>query len=184
MTELTPVWDVLVYVVLPLWVLAAFADYLCHRTSDIEHTSGVRESILHFVLFAEAGLPIIAALFLRVNALIFVFIMVMIVVHELTVHWDLRIAMRSRKITATEQQVHGVLEMMPVTAALLLAILHWQQAFALFGFGPESADFSIALKEPPSWAEIAWPATGFLVFGILPYLDELWRDLRARWNVR
>ncbi|MBV9045849.1 MAG: diguanylate cyclase, partial [Alphaproteobacteria bacterium] len=37
---LTPVWDVLVYVVLPLWVLAGFADYLCHRATHIEHANG------------------------------------------------------------------------------------------------------------------------------------------------
>jgi len=28
MDTLAPVWDILVYVVLPMWVLAGFADYL------------------------------------------------------------------------------------------------------------------------------------------------------------
>ena len=35
----------LMYFVLPLWLAAGFADYLCHRAVHIEKTSGWRESI-------------------------------------------------------------------------------------------------------------------------------------------
>src|ERR671911_1644060 len=54
----------LMYFVLPLWLAAGFADYLCHRASDIEHTSGAKESLLHLLLFAEMGVPVLAAIFL------------------------------------------------------------------------------------------------------------------------
>lgn len=30
----------------PVWLAAGFADYLCHRAADTEHTSGWRESLL------------------------------------------------------------------------------------------------------------------------------------------
>jgi hypothetical protein len=34
--------NVLMYFVLPLWLTAGFADYLCHHAAYIEHTSGVK----------------------------------------------------------------------------------------------------------------------------------------------
>jgi hypothetical protein len=37
----------LMYFVLPLWLAAGFADYLCHRATHIEETSGWKESVLH-----------------------------------------------------------------------------------------------------------------------------------------
>ena len=175
-----PAWYVLIYFVLPLWVSAAFADYLCHRASDIEHTSGLVESALHWLLFAEAGAAIIAALFFKVNALVILFIVLCIIAHEITVNIDLRVAIKTRVISPFEQQVHGVLEMVPVTAAVLLCIMHWPETVALFGFGDRPADFSLTLKEPPDWSELVWPAAGFLVFGILPYAEEVWRGWRAK----
>ena len=38
----------LLYVVLPAWVLAGFGDYLCHRALRIEHANGIRETVLHW----------------------------------------------------------------------------------------------------------------------------------------
>src|SRR5690349_23947212 len=35
--------NVLMYFVLPLWLVAGFADYLCHRAAHIETTSGAKE---------------------------------------------------------------------------------------------------------------------------------------------
>jgi hypothetical protein len=35
------------YVLLPLWTIPGFGDYLCHRRSKIESTSGTQESITH-----------------------------------------------------------------------------------------------------------------------------------------
>ena len=55
---------------MPLWLAAGFADYLCHRGSDIEHTSGFKELLLHLLQFAEMAVPIMAVMFLEVNALI------------------------------------------------------------------------------------------------------------------
>ena len=36
--------NVLMYFVLPLWLIAGFADYLCHRAAQIEKTSGADRS--------------------------------------------------------------------------------------------------------------------------------------------
>lgn len=176
---MNPVWDILVYVVLPLWIAAGFLDYLCHRGSDIEHANGAKESALHWLMLGEVGVPLLALTFLKVNALLMVFSAACLVAHEITSHLDLRLATRTRVVTAFEQQVHSVLEMMPLTAMLLVFILHWGQLQALLGFGPEHADFSLALKPQPGWTEIVALAVAFLVFGIVPYLEELVRGLRA-----
>src|SRR5438874_9621319 len=53
---------ILMYVVLPLWLAAGFADYICHRASHIERTSGWKESMLHLVQFGEMAVPVLAAL--------------------------------------------------------------------------------------------------------------------------
>lgn len=34
---------VLLYFILPLWLAAGFADYLCHRASNIELTTGYKD---------------------------------------------------------------------------------------------------------------------------------------------
>jgi hypothetical protein len=36
----------MLYFLLPLWIVPGFADYLCHRRTKIETTSGIRESII------------------------------------------------------------------------------------------------------------------------------------------
>lgn len=184
--SLDAVWDVLMFVVLPLWVLAGFADYCCHRATGIEFANGAKESVLHWLMLAEVGLPILAALFLRVNALLFLFMLVCFVAHEVTTYRDLKLAMATRKVTAFEQQVHSVMEIMPLTALLLLAILHWNQARALFGFGPDHADFALALKPPPALSVLFPALAAVLISTVLPYAEELARGIRvqARRGVR
>jgi hypothetical protein len=174
-----PVWFVLMYLILPLWVVAGFIDYLCHRRSEIEKASGPAESSIHWLMLGEVGIPLLAAVFLKVNALIMVFMILCLIAHEITGYLDLQLAMRTRKVTAFEQQIHSVLEMMPLFAMLLLFILHWPQAQALFGSGPERADWSLALKEPPTWWALTPPGVSFLLLAIFPYLEEFIRGSRA-----
>ena len=58
------------YFVLPLWLAAGFADYLCHRAAHIERTSGAKESLLHLLQFGEMAVAVLAAMFLEINALV------------------------------------------------------------------------------------------------------------------
>lgn len=175
-----PVWNTLVWVVLPLWVVAGFLDYLCHRRSHIERASGMRESVIHWLMLAEVGLPLGLAIFFRIDALILGLMLACLVAHELTGYFDLKLALASRPVTIFEHQVHSVLEVLPLTAILLVMILHWPQAMALFGAGPEHADFALVLKQAPRWGEIVPPFAAFLVLALLPYGEELWRGWRAR----
>lgn len=172
---MTAIWDLLVYIVLPLWVLAGFADYLCHRASGMEHATGAKESLVHWVMVAEVGLPLALAVFFRINALLLLVMIVALVAHEITGYLDLKIAMATRKVTIFEHQVHSILEVVPLTALLMIMALHWPQTQALFGFGKESADFSLGPKQIPRWGEIVPPAIVFALFVIVPYAEELWR---------
>jgi hypothetical protein len=58
------------YFLLPLWLAAGFADWLCHRATHIEATTGAKESLIHLLMFAEVSVPLLAAIFLEVNALV------------------------------------------------------------------------------------------------------------------
>ena len=105
---------VLMYFILPVWLAAGFADYLCHRATSIETTSGPRESLLHLLQFAEMAVPTFAAIFLEINALVILVMIVCLLLHEATAIWDVSYAYPLREITPTEQHVHSFLEMLPL----------------------------------------------------------------------
>jgi hypothetical protein len=173
--------NILMYFVLPLWLAAGFADYLCHRASHIESTSGAGESALHLLQFAEMAVPILAALFFEINALIFLIMIASVILHQATALWDLYYASGRRTITPIEQQVHSFLEMLPLMGLVLIAVLHWPQFMALFGVGTEPARFDLIVKSgPPSWIYVAAVLSAALLFELLPYGEELVRGLRAK----
>lgn len=120
----------LLYLVVPLWLVAGFADWLCHRRSAIESTSGAPESVLHLLMLGEMGLPLLGALYLDVNALIFAILIVAFFAHEATAYADVRYAATRRHVSVFEQFVHSVLEMSPLAVILLLATRHWGQWLA------------------------------------------------------
>ena len=179
-----PVWNILAWVVLPLWVLAGFLDYLCHRRSDIEHATGTLETMIHWLMLAEIGVPLLLVVLFRINALVIAAMLVCLVAHEITGYFDLRLAMATRRVTVFEHQVHSLLEVLPLAAALLLMILHWPQAMALFGAGREPAEWFIGRKQMPRLAECILPGAAFFLFAVLPYAEELYRGLRAKDRLR
>jgi hypothetical protein len=171
---------VLMYFVLPVWLAAGFADYLCHRAANIATTSGAKESILHLLQFAEMGIAVLAALFLEINALVLLIMLLCFVLHEATALWDVSYASATREVTPIEQHIHSFLEMMPLMGFVLIAVLNWEQFSALFGLGQESARFNIKFRTgPPSWVYITTMMGLVLLFEVLPYVEELVRGLRA-----
>ena len=164
--------------VVPAWLLAGFADYLCHRRSRIEVTSGMRESLMHVLQFAEVGLPLLAVLFLDVNAALLLLLVAAVVLHQATAAWDVRYANATRRVSSLEQHVHGVLEMAPIGATAILAILNPQDLRQLVTAGP---GFTLAWRDPPLPAGyLAGVLAAIVVLGAVPYGEELWRSARAR----
>src|SRR4051794_12955357 len=78
----------LLYFIMPVWFLAGFADYLCHRATDIAHTTGPKESLFHLFMFGEIAIPLLMCLFLEINALVFAVMIVAFLAHEATALWD------------------------------------------------------------------------------------------------
>lgn len=169
---------ILMYGVVPLWLAAGVADYGCHRASRIEHSSGAKESLLHLMQFAEVGGPLLAALFLEINATVLIFAVLSFVVHQATAVWDVRYANQTRDVSPTEQHVHGIMEMLPVMAIVIIAVIHWPAVLSLFGQG--TAGFGLELKRPPlpAWylASVLAAAAG----AALLYIEELVGTLCGR----
>lgn len=148
------------------------------RRAAIEWTSGPRESLLHIVQLATVGLPLLAMLFLQVNALVMLLMLAGLVLHSLAAAIDIAYADATRRIAPAEQHVHGALGALPVAATFIVVVLHWPEFRALWSGG---ASFAVALKQPPlpGWYLIAVLA-GTGLFGVLPYAEELLRTLRHR----
>jgi hypothetical protein len=173
----------LLYFVIPVWIGAGLADWLCHRASDVEHTGGPEESLLHLLMLAEVGVPALAALFLEVTSPLFGLMIAAFVLHQATALWDVAYAVAVREVTPVEQQVHDFLALMPLMALSFLAVLHWQEFLGLFGLDDGSAQRGIKPKRDPLPTPVLATILGAIaVFNGLPYLEELWRGLRVRFS--
>ncbi|PBB65297.1 diguanylate cyclase [Mesorhizobium sp. WSM4312] len=171
---------ILMYFVLPVWLIAGFADWLCHRATHIESTTGAKESLIHLLMFAEVGIPLLAAMFLEVNAFVIAVMIVSFFIHEGTAIWDVRYATTARTVSPIEQHVHSFLEMIPLMGLVSVVALHWGQFLALFGAGTEKARFDLIWKHqqlPVTY--IAAVMIIIVLFELLPYLEEFFRGLRA-----
>jgi hypothetical protein len=169
----------LMYVVVPLWIAAGLADWLCHRRTRIESTSGLVENIFHWVLLAEGGVALVATALLQPNAAVLLLVFGAFLAHELTTYVELRYTARRREIRPIEQMVHSFMELLPLVLLALLAVMAWDQVLALFdGADP---DFSVEPADrpwPPGYLLAAGVAV--LLANVLPLAEESLRCLRER----
>jgi len=164
---------------LPLWLAAGFADYLCHRFERIELSAGWPESLLHLLMLAELGVGVLAALLLEINAAVLALALACCIAHEVTIWIDLGYANARRRIPPFEQWVHALQFALPWAGFVGLVLLHHDQALAALGMGAGlAADWSLRWKDPPlpMWylLSVAVAGVGLIV---VPFLHE-W--LRAR----
>jgi len=167
------------FVVIPVWMAMGVADYFCHRASNISHSSGTRESLMHLGQFALVGIPLTLALFFEIDAGLLLLMIVFIIFHHAVAFVDVRYANATRQVAPVEQMVHSFLEIMPITAFLLASAISFAQFEALFGFGGASVDFAFHLRRPtlPIWYIAGVLTTAFL-FNLVPYVEELLRCIR------
>ena len=167
--------------IMPVWIGAGFLDYIWHRRTSIETTSGLEESLMHSLMMVEAGPVVLSALFLEINAGVLAWMIGLSVVHELTVLWDLAYTAPRRVIPAGEQVTHTFLEAPPFLVTAAAISTHWDEFRALRGRGRGRAEFRIRLQKPPvpvSQILLAFAALTFL--GALPHADELRRCIQAK----
>jgi len=171
----------LMNVVLPVWLASGIADWLCHRGSHIETTTGPKESLMHLLMLTEAAIPVLCGMFLEITSPVLALAIVAALLHDATALWDVSYAVTKREVTPIEQHVHSFLEMVPMAAIAFISILHWPQLLALLGIGKNRPDWGIRPKRRP----LPWGYTVTMLgmqIGLewLPYLEELARTLKAR----
>jgi hypothetical protein len=162
---------VLMYGVFPLWVAIGLADWACHRASGIERTSGLRENLVHWLLFGEIGLGLLAVVLLELNGAVLAFAAAVFLAHELTVYLELRYTVARREVRPIEQMVHSFMEILPLVALAVLAVMAWERI----------GEFGIAFRRepvPPGYLVGAGAAS--LLLNVLPLAEETWRCATRR----
>lgn len=157
-------------------------DYLWHRKTRIETTTGPEESWLHLLMLAEAAPVALAPLLFEINAGGLLLMTGAFAAHEATAAWDVRMTAPRRLIETTEQHIHSVLEMMPFSVTSLYVASHWDKLRANLGH-PRAADFRLRLQQPhASVAQVAGLVFAITLFDFLPHAEELWRCWIAKQN--
>ncbi|MFF5585875.1 diguanylate cyclase [Streptomyces hygroscopicus] len=170
----------LMYGVMPLWFVPAVADWLMHRRTRIEHTSGTRESALHALMMTEAGVPVAMGLLARVNPLVLSVMGGAAIAHGATALWDVSLATGEREVGPVEQHIHSFLEVLPLSAMAFTCCLHWEQVRAALRGGDRPEDWKLLPKENPLPARyLAAIGLGIGAFVVLPYAEEMKRCVRA-----
>jgi hypothetical protein len=171
----------LLFVLLPAWFVPGVADWWRHRRTDIEHTAGLRESLIHSLMMAEVGVPITLALLCEINPLLLAVMVGGIGVHEATALWDVRTAEEAgREVTPLEQHLHSFLESLPFMGASAVACLHWREVQRLLRGEHRPGDWRLVWKKnqlPRRY--LVGVAAGIVGLIAVPYAEELIRCARA-----
>lgn len=167
------------YVILPLWGIAGFVDWWCHRASRIESNAGWRESLLHTVMGIQVGIPIILALTCRVNVLVYAICVVAWAMHEVVAHMDVRYAAPRRNIGIWEVHAHNYLATIPLYLLALITVINWTTVtrFVSLNWRP-----GLRLEPHPTPIGGSSYLVAYLSFMavlcVFPYLEEMARCLR------
>lgn len=137
------------------WLTAGFGDFLCHRRTDLPHTSGVAESATHLLQLALLGAAIVLGLAFAPGRSILCLIVVLVVAHALVGYWDTRIAFKHRRvILPIEQHIHSILDMAPWIAFGWLAADAWGVV--------ANGDWQLRMRQPMPpvalWIAVLLPA--------------------------
>jgi hypothetical protein len=169
----------ILYVILPVWVIAGAWDWWCHKKTKIEQTSGLKESIIHSIMGVQVGLPILACLIYEVNVLCFF----VLITHEYVAHQDIVFATPRREISHWETHAHSYLSTVPFYLIGLIVVRRWETFVKMITFD-WSGEMGLVLRaEPIGGTPYYLPYyLGFaFCVGVLPYVEEnirCWRYQR------
>jgi len=171
----------LLFMLLPIWGIAGFADWLCHRSTNIENTSGLKESLMHSLMGVQIGIPIILCLFFEINVFILMICILTWVLHELVAHWDVHFATPRRKISIWEMHAHNYLGSLPMYMLITILIINWPIFLKLLSFNWGNKSFFFTPLQTPHGGEGYLPTylTFMAIFCVFPYFEENIRCLRV-----
>jgi hypothetical protein len=169
MQTLSPLVSLLSYVLLPLWLLAGLGDWLCHRRTGIEYSSGTREAAMHIALYLSIAVPVSAVMFVELTASLLVALTLAALAHTALSLQDNYLTQRRRRISPIEQLVHGHLDLLPWFAVAI--------AYVSYMADPNDISWRFELRAK------ALPGTAFvlalLAAGLAVPLQEFWRCARV-----
>ncbi|KGJ97548.1 hypothetical protein GAB14E_1137 [Colwellia psychrerythraea] len=170
----------MLYVFLPLWGIAGFVDWCCHRATKIEITSGIKESLMHSLMGIQMGLPILLCLLFKVNVLILLICIFTWVCHEIVAHCDVRYAAPRRVISIWEMHAHTYLGSLPFYMLISIFMINWDQFLLLITFN-WADNMSLALIEVPHGSSSYLPIyIAFMcILCVFPYIEENLRCLKV-----
>ena len=102
MTYSDPTSLILLFFIMPIWFVAGLSDWVYHRRTHIETTSGLKESAIHLLMFVQVGLIMLPGIFMEINTLAILIAIVMFVAHEATALWDVSYTSKLRNVNYVE----------------------------------------------------------------------------------
>ncbi|HEY9680019.1 MAG TPA: hypothetical protein V6C86_00325 [Oculatellaceae cyanobacterium] len=175
------VFNLILYGCLPLWLIMGLLDYMCHKWSKIEATSGLKESLYHAVMGVQIGIPIFLGLYFQINVLILLIMFAALGFHVWVAHCDVDYARGSREISLLEVHVHSFLETLPFFTVALIVCINWNAFVDLITLnwaGHMQLVFHRAAGVSTNY--IASYVALLLFADVLPYAEEFFRCLRSR----
>lgn len=157
-----------------LWISAGFLDWLCHRSTDIETTAGIEESLFHILQLCVAGLGFAIGVFFPISLASLLLLSCLWSAHQFATWLELRYVVGKRVILPVEQMIHSFMELLPLAAIALLAVLLADPEVQ----SVNSVSFVQRWDDNPRFATLS--VAGIFLFVIAPFLEEFIRCLRAR----
>jgi hypothetical protein len=173
--------NLILYGLLPLWGITGFIDWCCHRATRIEHTSGLRESLIHSLMGVQLGIPILMCLLFQMNVLVLLICIAAFLLHEVVAHYDVHYSAPRRTISIWEVHVHNYMATIPLYLLMLIMVLNWDVVLQLV-----QLDWTgqMTLQRLPAPHGSPGYLRAYLLFMfvlcVLPYIEENLRCLRAR----
>ena len=166
----------LLYVMLPIWGLSGFVDWMCHKATRIHETSGVKECLLHLTMGIQIGIPIFLSMLFEMNVLVMFMCFFSLICHELVAHYDVHYTAPRREISIWEVHAHNYLATVPFYMVALVVVRN-------FGVFMDFITLNWSGQIGLSWREVPVGGSGYLpiyllfmsVFCYLPYFEELVR---------
>ncbi|MGI9221938.1 MAG: diguanylate cyclase [Woeseiaceae bacterium] len=172
--------NLILFGLLPLWGISGLIDWYCHRRSNIETTSGLKESLIHSLMGIQLGIPIILALFFYVNVSVLLICLIAMLMHEFVAHWDVHYSAPKREITIWEVHVHNYMATIPLFLCMLLVVINWDMFLNLITFN-WAGNMAFERVEIPHGG--SGYLMGYLIFMgitcVVPYFEENLRCLKV-----
>ena len=173
----------LLFMLLPIWGIAGLADWFCHRATKIEHTSGVKETLMHSVMGIQIAIPLVLCLLYTVNVLILIICFMTWFLHEVVAHADVKYASPRREISIWEMHAHNYLATLPMYMLITIVIINWPQFINLISLNWQGNMALIPVETPHGGSGYLFSYLIFMsVVCVFPYIEENIRCIRVAIN--